>query len=170
LFFRLPLEAQISTTQTPAASLQFNTTGFPLWVKDLRRAEIVAFGSFPFTMFVSTFAMDTWRFFEYGHGQDNRYAPWPFKSAGAVDMSVDEHKKVLFAALMGSLAVSLADQIILQIKRASARKRALELPEGSPIVVRRPLSRNKGAETGETPPPEEKPEDAEVPPGETGIP
>jgi hypothetical protein len=48
-----------TTTTTPSNS--FITEDMPQWAKDLRRGEIVAFGSIPFTMFIATFAMDMYR-------------------------------------------------------------------------------------------------------------
>jgi hypothetical protein len=131
-----PLAAQTNPA-IEGLSVSFDMTGFPLWAKDLRRAEIVAFGSFPFTMFTATFFMDTARLAQ--HDYDTKYAPWPFKSAGAIDMTDDEHMIVLAAAGIGSIAISLADFTIEQIKRYKVKQRALRLPQGTPIITRTPL-------------------------------
>jgi hypothetical protein len=109
---------------------------FPQWVRDIRRAEIVAFGSFPFMMFFSIFAMDTYR--AATHDWDSRYLPWPAKGPGAIAMDTDEHMMTLGIAISGSLAVALADQLIVQIKRARAAKQRLDLPEGDLIILRKP--------------------------------
>ena len=61
----------------------------PLWLRDIRRWEIVAFGTFPFTMFFTTIGMDMFRW-QIHNGMDwnnRQYAPWPVKSAGAIAMT-----------------------------------------------------------------------------------
>jgi hypothetical protein len=126
-------------------AVQFSMDGLPQWARDLRRAEIVAFGSFPFTMFLATTIMDSWRY--YKHGWDQRYAPWPIKGAGAIDMSAGEHRQVILYAALGSIALSITDFIIVQIKRNNARKRAESMPPGTPIIVRR-IQGNRTAENG----------------------
>jgi hypothetical protein len=146
-----PLQAQTNTGtgNTVLPSNQFDTSDFPQWGKDLRRAEIVAFGTFPFTMFTATFFMDTWR--TSNHDWDTRYAPWPFKSAGAVDMTGKEHEITLTAAAVTSLALALADFIIVQVKRYKARQQVLRLPPGSPIIIKRPWPEGASEDQGAGP-------------------
>ena len=115
---------------------------FPQWAKDLRRWEIVAFGSFPFTMFTSTFAMDMYRWHNY-NGMKNsdggmRYAPWPLKSAGAVDMTKKEYENTMIIAAGLSVAIAVTDLIIVQVKRQKARQRAESLPVTTTIINRQP--------------------------------
>ncbi|MDR1574421.1 MAG: hypothetical protein LBS37_00310 [Treponema sp.] len=132
--------AQTTTTDTTAVDpTVFNTKGFPQWAKDLRRWEIVAFGSFPFTMFATTFAMDTRRWIDE-NGMDwsesgRRYAPWPLKTAGAIDMSNKEHETTLIVAASISVALAFTDLIIVQIKRHKERRRAESLPAGSNVII-----------------------------------
>jgi hypothetical protein len=123
-------------------STYFDMTGMPQWTRDLRRAEIVAFGSFPFTMFIATTAMDSYRYFS--HDSNAAYAPWPFKGAGAIEMTTKEHEEVLMYAALGSVALALTDYIIVQVKRNNARKRALALPKGTPIIIKTPLREDTG--------------------------
>ncbi|MDR2369881.1 MAG: hypothetical protein LBD71_00250 [Treponema sp.] len=137
------------STDLDLPASEFNMRGFPQWSKDLRRAEIVAFGSFPFTMFIVTTIMDTMRY--SNHGWDQRYAPWPLKGSGAIDMSAEEHKMAMMYAAVGSLAFAFTDFIIVQIKRSSARKKAGYLPPGTPIIIHTPLSGDKAAETEDAP-------------------
>ena len=115
---------------------------WPQWVKDLRRFEIVAVGAFPFAMFTATFAMDMHRW-NRENGMDfsdagRRYAPWPLKSAGAIAMENDEQRDTIYLAIGVSLAVAVADQVIFQIKRHIARRRAEALPVGTAIITRSP--------------------------------
>jgi hypothetical protein len=146
-FISVSLHGQTST-QTETAALpanQFDTSGFPQWGKDLRRAEIIAFGTFPFTMFTATFFMDTWR--ASNNKWDGRYMPWPFKTAGAIEMSSQERETVMVMAAAGSVVLALTDFIIVQIKRHRTRQRALRLPEGSPIIIKRPPAGDGSEET-----------------------
>ena len=125
-----------SNLDIPAVPAEPKKPTFPQWALDLRRAEIVAFGSFPFMMFFSTFSVDTYR--AANHELDSRYLPWPLKSQGAVEMDTDEHMLTLGIAITGSLAVALADHIIIRVKRARAEKQRLDLPEGELIILRKP--------------------------------
>ncbi|GHV81384.1 hypothetical protein AGMMS49944_31750 [Spirochaetia bacterium] len=144
-----------SSAATKATSVSTNSktaisekSEFPQWVRDLRRAEIVAFGIFPFAMFVSTFSVDTIRYFN--HNQNLQYAPWPFKSAGAVEMTTDEHKLVLGAAIIGSVTLALTDFLIVLIKRITAERRRQALPEGEVIELRKPWPPDEVTEETET--------------------
>ena len=136
--------AQDSAAMT---STSFDMTGFPQWTKDLRRGEIVAFGSFPFALFTTTFIMESYRWSTEANldwsEEGRRYAPWPFKSAGAVDMSNNERELTLAAAVGLSAAVALTDFIIVQLKRSKERRRAESLPPGTAIITRRPYSESR---------------------------
>jgi len=111
-------------------------TQLPQWAKDMRRWEIVAFGSFPFTMFFATFGMDTYRYAGTGWN-DTRYAPWPLKSAGAVEMTNKEYETTMIIAASLSAVIAVADLIIVQVKRNKARQYAESLPVGTTIITRR---------------------------------
>jgi hypothetical protein len=127
------LWAQSSTTET---STQFDTTGFPRWAKDLRRAEIITFGSFPFAYFFANFAFDAYRW--SNHGWDNRYAPWPFNSAATVEQTQDEKIMTLGIAAGTAILISVIDNFIMRYKRNRLEREAI-LSEGTPIVIRKPL-------------------------------
>ena len=134
----LGVPAQTSTTEIPTVM----ESNVPQWVKDLRRWEIVTFGSIPFAMFTATFAMDMYRW-QQANGLDfsdagRRYAPWPLKSAGAIAMTNKEMETTITIAASLSVAVGLADLIIVQVKRAKAKKRAEALPVGTAIIIRSP--------------------------------
>jgi hypothetical protein len=109
---------------------------FPLWARDLRRAEIVTFGSFPFTFYLATFAMDSYRYFR--NDMNSLYAPWPMKPAGAIEMNTDEYVITIAAAFGGAVLVAVADHIIVRLKRNKAREDAARLAPGEPIIIRRP--------------------------------
>ena len=136
----LQVTAQSNTdTQPPPA---FDTTGLPQWAKDLRRWDIIAFGAFPFAMFTTTFITDLFR---WGNAsgmsfteEGRRYAPWPLKSAGAVEMTRAEYERSIWIAVGISAAIALADFIIVKIKQNRERRRIESTPSGSVIIDRTP--------------------------------
>jgi hypothetical protein len=131
-----PLGRASAQTTPVLPSQDYNSHEFPLWARDLRRAEIVAFGSFPFTVLLGTLVVETITYIN--HDWDNRYLPWPLKPAGGVAMSRDDHILALEVAAVGSVIISLADFLIVRYKRSQAEKAARNLPDGSPIIIRRP--------------------------------
>jgi hypothetical protein len=149
LFFLAALSclgAQSSGSPPTLPAVQFDTSEFPQWAKDLRRGEIVAFGSFPFTFFFATMSVDLYR--SASHGWDRRYAPWPVKSAGSIDMTKDEQILTLGLAAGGAVLVALTDYAIVRYKRNRAEQRSRELPAGTPIIIRRPLNEETGKAEG----------------------
>ncbi|MDR2634045.1 MAG: hypothetical protein LBC51_10565 [Treponema sp.] len=147
----LPVHAQTSTTAVEQGTGALDTAGFPQWVKDLRRGEIIAFGAFPFTMLLSNTFVDLHR--SATHNWDTRYAPWPVKSAGAVDMTKDEQLLTIAAAAAGSVLLALIDFFIVRHKRSMEARKAEQLPEGLPIIIRKP----RVPENREAAPPQEEP-------------
>ncbi|MDR0710509.1 MAG: hypothetical protein LBF77_10645 [Spirochaetaceae bacterium] len=124
---------------------------FPQWALDLRRFDIILFGSFPFTYWFASTGMDLYRSSQ--HNWDTRYAPWPVKSAGAVNMTNDEYMITLSCAVGGSILAALVDHIIVRIKRNKAARKAAAITPGEAIITRTPISPeteagDNGAETG----------------------
>jgi hypothetical protein len=154
LFFSLNSTVYAQTT-TVTSSKEFDTSTFPQWAKDLRRAEIIAFGSFPFTLFFASFVTDTTRF--ASNNWDTRYAPWPIRSAGGIEMDTRQRLITIGSAAAGSVLISLVDYAIVQYKRNKARRQALDLPDGSPIIIRRPWSEAATEAGGEYLPENEDP-------------
>ncbi|MDR2746542.1 MAG: hypothetical protein LBB77_03765 [Treponema sp.] len=163
LAFAVQLSAQSSgrnSAQTVAPNILPDTQSsseFPLWARDLRRGEIVAFGSFPFTLFVSTLAVDSVRYFQ--HSRNSKYLPWPFKGPGAVEMSLDERKKTLLIAAAASVAIAAIDFTIVQVKRNREKERMeRQNAGGAAKIIRSPIPEEEpeddAPETGE---PEENP-------------
>jgi len=126
----------------------------PQWAKDLRRWEIVMFGSFPFAMFTTTIIMDAilWKDanrFDFSE-QGRRYAPWPLKSSGAIALGDKAQVRTIGFAVGLSAAVAFADLIIVQTKRQRARKKAEALPVGTTIIIRSPWPDEPEAEETES--------------------
>jgi hypothetical protein len=169
----LPLSAQ-STGRSPAQPVSPNilpdtqsAQEFPLWARDLRRGEVVALGVFPFTMFISTFTMDSLRYFQ--HDMNEAYLPWPFKGPGAVEMSRKEREQTLVAALAASAAIAVIDFAIVQVNRYQEKRRTELRNQKENIRITRKvmgedeLSPEDGEDppeiSGEPPPEEEAPEE-----------
>jgi hypothetical protein len=120
-----------------------NTSIFPQWVRDMRRWEIVAFGTFPFSLFIATFTIDMIRW-NNANGMDfstegRRYAPWPFKSAGAVGMTNAEFTGTLFLAAGLSITVALVDMFIVRSRRNNEQRLFESVPSGVVEIDRRPI-------------------------------
>jgi hypothetical protein len=130
----------------------FDTLNFPQWARDLRRWDIIAFGSFPFSMFFVTFLTDMIRWNNANNmdfsAEGRRYAPWPFKSAGAVEMTNDEYARTILLAAGLSVAIAFVDLIIVRVRRNNERRRIESLPSGTVDINRGPYGT---VEEGEDP-------------------
>ena len=149
--FLAPVFQVTAQSASSASSKPFDMTGFPQWAKDLRRWDIIAFGSFPFAMFTVTFFTDLARWNDANNmdftDEGRRYAPWPLKSTGAVEMSKEEYERTILIAASLSAAIAITDLIIVKIKERKERRRLESTPSGSFIIDMRPLeSSNENAE------------------------
>jgi len=149
--FQVSAQSLSSTEQT---QIVFDTTGFPQWAKDLRRWEIVAFGTFPFSLFFVTFATDMVRWYNT-NGMDfsaygRRYAPWPFRSAGAVDRSSQDLRRSIFMAAGLSMTTAFIDLFVVNRNRSNERRRLESMPPGSTVIIERtpPENDDPGVEDG----------------------
>ena len=136
----LQAAAQSSSDSTTSSSTSgnFDTKNFPQWAKDLRRWDIIAFGSFPFSMFFVSFITDMYRW-DKANGMnmnDLRYAPWPLKSAGAVDWTKEEFERTILISLGVSAMVAFTDLIIVLIKRNKERRRIESRATGTTVVTK----------------------------------
>jgi len=137
LFFTLVFQAhsqQLSTTET--SSITYRNPVLYQVMKDIRRWEIIAFGTFPFTMFYATLVTDMVRWSK--NDWDRRYAPWPIKSAGSVAMTSDELRRTILIAAGVSLLIATIDIAIVVAKRNKERRLIENLPSGSVIIERIP--------------------------------
>ena len=132
------LWAQTTPPDPKMTSSQFDMTGFPQWARDLRRGEIVAFGSFPFAYFFTNFGVDLYRCGT--NGWDRRYAPWPFDAPGSVDKTKQQRIMTIGIAAGGAVLIALVDFGIEMYKRYKIEKDIRNLPQGTPIIIRKPLN------------------------------
>ena len=86
---------------------------FPAWANDLRRAEIVFFGSLPFSLFFTFEAYDIGKFAVSGF--DALLSPWPLRSGAEIwaGYSPSEKGWLIASALTVSLGVAVADYLIV---------------------------------------------------------
>jgi len=92
---------------------------FPAWAHELRRAEIVFFGSLPFSFFFTFEAYDTGKYLVVGFAQgfdDPKVPPppWPFRAGSeiAAHYTAAEKGWLIASALTVSLGVSVVDYLI----------------------------------------------------------
>jgi hypothetical protein len=121
----------------------------PQWVRDMRRADIITFGVFPFTFFLASIIVDTYRFSQ--NNWDSQYAPWPVGSAST--RTAGEHVIIISTAAGGAVLVAVADYFIQRAKRERAAQAAARTAPSDPIITRTPWPPGEEAEDGvkETP-------------------
>ena len=100
-------------------SHQFDMTDFPQWARDLRRGEIVAFGSFPLL--------------------------YLFTNLGIGLAGVDQATSMTIGmAAAGSIVLAIVDYGIERHKRKVRNREAMTLGEGVPIITITPLFDEEG--------------------------
>lgn len=119
----MPLFADSETTETKEHTpVPYTKTEFPLWQRELRRFEILAFGALPFVTMLSFWGYDMIR--SAKHPKDPGYYPWPLKSPDkAVPLTEKEQRTVFFTAVGLSIGVAVVDITYRAIKRAVEKKR-----------------------------------------------
>lgn len=90
---------------------------FPDWLLDVRRAEIVALGSLPFTTLSTTLV---YMFFRYAaNGFEQEYFPNPLaKSSSSANLTKKEQIGIISVSAGLSVIAGIADYIISSNKRA----------------------------------------------------
>jgi hypothetical protein len=148
-FFQAAAQAAHDSTTTAV----FDTTGFPQWAKDLRRWNIVSFGSYPFSMAFVNFFYDMYRW-NNANGMEftsegRRYAPWPLRSAGAVEKTNTEFRNSLLMAAGVSATIALVD--IMIVRRRRERESLIEeRPTGSYTIERTPFPSDEAEDFPDT--------------------
>jgi hypothetical protein len=107
-----PLTAQ-EPDRTPEP---YEPEEFPLWLRDLRRAEIIAIGSFPITFVFANLGYSLGRYAV--NGGDPDYAP--FGNPNRIPLSRGESLAVIGIAASLSVTIALVDYAIGRRRRARA--------------------------------------------------
>jgi hypothetical protein len=118
----------------------------PQWAQDLRRADIITFGAFPFTFFLGGIIVDTYRASQ--HNWDTRYGPWPVNMGGSVSRTTEEYLATIAVAAGGAVFVAVADYIIHRAKRERAAREAARLAPSDPAIIRTPWPPGEETEDG----------------------
>ncbi|ADK81585.1 hypothetical protein [Sediminispirochaeta smaragdinae] len=106
----LPADDTEDTASDESDYEPYSASEFPQWALDLRRAEVIFFGSLPFTLLLSTLGFDSYNY--VAHDFDTDYVP--FYSTGSGEYLVDSEERTyrILAAVGGSLLLALVDYII----------------------------------------------------------
>lgn len=89
---------------------------FPAWMLSLRRAEIIFFGSLPFSFLLAVEGVEIGRYF--AHDFNPIYQPFPIRNPQAPEYTPDEQLLIIGSALIISGIFALVDFIITEATRA----------------------------------------------------
>ena len=122
----------VFAADTDTTAVPYGPDEFPAWQKDLRRAEIISFGAFPFVTFLASIYYDVYRY--VSHDYEEGYRPWPFKNSDtAVALTEDEQKNIVYVSMGISVGVAVFDFSYRTIKRIirerEAEKHNREIPD-----------------------------------------
>ncbi len=92
----------------------YRDTEFPGWALELRRAEVLFFGSLPFTLLMSNVGFDLFTYVDNGFNAE--YLPLFSPGSGGAPIASEERVYRIAAALTGSLLIALIDKIIGDIQ------------------------------------------------------
>jgi hypothetical protein len=117
---------------------------FPQWAKDIRRADIVAFGAFPLVWMWSSFVL------VIKHGNDWSYYAGPFSQSSGDKWENEDYKLALGCTAGICIGAALADFVIVSVKRYMQDK-AKRLAKTPPTITRQmgvPLSQIESVPPG----------------------
>ncbi|MCK4541795.1 MAG: hypothetical protein KAU17_06125 [Spirochaetales bacterium] len=95
------------TESEPSEPVPYEKEEFPPWLRDLRRGEVIFFGSYPITLFVSSLAYDGFRLI-----QNSLILKEENYSLMTDPLTVDEKKYILLSAAGVSLVIALIDFLL----------------------------------------------------------
>ena len=107
----------------PSAPEEYQEKEFSRGLKALRRGEVILFGSFPLTLFLSYETYDIYRYF--ANDRLPQYRPWPARPPDAVAYQDWETAGVLITAVSLSVSLALTDYLIGKaLERRAAKRRS----------------------------------------------
>ncbi len=122
LVLALPIAAQQEGTGEDEPE-EYQEDEFSPFLRELRRAEIVMFGSFPITLFLSLEAFDIYRYIDHYKDEDYyKYTPWPFRSPESAPYETREVAGILVTAVSTSMLIAAVDYIIGKAKKKRSER------------------------------------------------
>ncbi len=107
---KLHADDDSSTTAEP-----YTEDEFPQWARDLRRTEIITFGSLPFVTLSTTIVYSFYRY--YAHDFSSDYIPNPLASSSdAANLDSSEQLQILLTSVGISAGLGLFDFVLNKIK------------------------------------------------------
>jgi hypothetical protein len=103
-----PLFSEDESSNTIEEPVPYGVDEFPSWVKDVRRGEIIFFGSLPFTLLITTLGYQTVDYLQVRSGPNPEEAVWG-------NLTEDDRKTVLVASLGSALVIAVADFVLGRI-------------------------------------------------------
>lgn len=131
-----------STAALQAPAVPYSPDEFKGWMLDLRRFEIIGFGSVPFTLFFTRFGFDSYKYFS--NGELPQYAPWPFKKDGAYVPTSDEAKGIALTAIGVSVVFAFIDLAILKLRKKKPKTDAITVQD----ILKMQAGQNAGSGSG----------------------
>lgn len=128
LFFLFAFLATNCFAENTTEAVPYEKNEFPPVLKNLRRAEIITFGSLPFVSLTSSLV---YSFIRYGASGGKAEFPNPFSTNNA--FSTKEHVGLLLTSLGISFGIGLTDFIVQSVKHKRAQK--TQLLKNDPISV-----------------------------------
>lgn len=118
-------------TTTPVAE-PYGKDEFPAWLSDIRRAEIISFGIFPFATFFTSTYYGYYRY--YQHDQAAGYEPWPLtNSETAIPLTEDEQMQIVLVSAAISVGGAVIDYgvrtVIRLIREIQANRHNDSIPD-----------------------------------------
>lgn len=121
-------------TATPVAE-PYGKDEFPAWLSDLRRAEIISFGIFPFATFFTSTYYGYYRYFQ--HNQASGYEPWPLtNSETAIPLTEDEQMHIVLISAAVSVGGAIIDYGVRTVIRLIRESKADRHNESIPDPIR----------------------------------
>lgn len=108
-----------------SSSSNYDDINFPQWTKDLRRTEIITFGSLPFVTIWTTLG---YSLYEYGEFRN------PL-SKDTDDFTEDDIKKIIGISALACVGLGLTDLTINLFQRSQKESRLQKLRESQPFTV-----------------------------------
>lgn len=123
LFFSLFSQSLYADSSTSAT--KYDDINFPQWAKDLRRTEIITFGSLPFVTLWTTVGYSLYQYGEFKNPLD--------KSTDS--FTEDDQWKIIKISAVTCVGLGLTDLVINLIARSRKESKLRKLQEMQPYTV-----------------------------------